>query len=104
MKHRSDQKGQVLAYSAISMLAFFSLAAVAVDAGRHILVGRETQAVADAMALAGATALARGGTPTDAYQAAIDIAASAVRAQLPDRIAAAMAELIRHRRQLAGLA
>ena len=53
MKHRSDQKGQVLAYSAISMLAFFSLAAVAVDAGRHILVGRETQAVADAMALAG---------------------------------------------------
>ena len=75
MKHRSDQKGQVLAYSAISMLAFFSLAAVAVDAGRHILVGRETQAVADAMALAGATALARGGTRTDAYQAAIDIAA-----------------------------
>src|SRR5881227_202138 len=53
MKHRSDQKGQVLAYSAISMLAFFSLAAVAVDAGRHILVGRDTQAVADAMALDG---------------------------------------------------
>jgi len=75
MKHRSDQKGQVLAYSAICMLAFFSLAAVAVDAGRHILVGRETQAVADAMALAGATVLARGGTPTDAYQAAIDVAA-----------------------------
>jgi len=75
MKHRSDQKGQVLAYFAIGMLAFFSLAAVAVDAGRHILVGRETQAVADAMALAGATALARGGTPTDADQAAIDVAA-----------------------------
>ena len=61
MKNRTNQRGQVLVYFGIFSLAIFALAAVAVDAGRHVFVGREAQAVADATALAGATALARGG-------------------------------------------
>ena len=61
MKNRTNQRGQVLVYFGIFSLAIFALGAVAVDAGRHVFVGREAQAVADATALAGATALARGG-------------------------------------------
>jgi Flp pilus assembly protein TadG len=58
-RDRTSQRGQVLAYFGICCLTFFSLAAVAVDVGRHVFVGREVQVVADAQALAGATALAR---------------------------------------------
>jgi hypothetical protein len=71
MTDRTNQRGQVLVYFGICALAFFALAAVAVDVGRHVFVGREAQAVADATALAGATALARGG---DAVSAATGFA------------------------------
>src|SRR5438034_9491696 len=71
MKNRTNQRGQVLVYFGIFSLAIFALAAVAVDAGRHVFVRREEQAVADATALAGATALARGG---DAVAAATQFA------------------------------
>jgi len=60
MKDRTNQRGQVLVYFGIFGLVFFSLAAVAVDVGRHVFVGREVQAAADATALVGATTLARG--------------------------------------------
>src|SRR3989442_10692520 len=63
-KDRTNQRGQALVYFGIFGLVFFSLAAVAVDVGRHVFVGREAQAVADATALAGTTALARGGDAT----------------------------------------
>ena len=63
MKDRTNQRGQAFIYTGILSLVFFSLAAVAVDLGRHAFVGREAQAVADATALAGATALARGCRP-----------------------------------------
>ena len=70
---RPSNRGQALAYTGICMVAFFSLAAAAVDLGRHIYVGREVQVVADAQALAAATALARSdGDPSSAaYQAAV---------------------------------
>jgi len=71
MKDRTNQGGQALIYTGVLSLAFFALAAIAVDAGRHVFVGRETQAVADATALAGATALARRG---DAVSAATGFA------------------------------
>jgi Flp pilus assembly protein TadG len=72
-RDRTSQRGQVLAYSGICFLTFFSLAAVAVDIGRHVFVGREVQVVADAQALAGATALARtnGDITSSAYQDAV---------------------------------
>ncbi len=74
-KDRTNQRGQALAYFGIFGLVFFSLAAVAVDVGRHVFVGREAQAVADAAALAGTEALARGG---DATVAATSFASAAV--------------------------
>jgi len=36
-KDRTNQRGQALAYFGIFGLVFFSLAAVAVDVGRHVL-------------------------------------------------------------------
>src|SRR2546425_3848494 len=66
MKDRTNQRGQVLVYFGIFGLVFFSLAAVAVDVGRHVFVGREVQAAADATALVGATTLARGWDAGDA--------------------------------------
>src|SRR5438445_12672879 len=66
MKDRTNQRGQVLVYFGIFGLVFFSLAAVAVDVGRHVFVGREAQAAADATALVGATTLARGWNAGDA--------------------------------------
>jgi Putative Flp pilus-assembly TadE/G-like len=64
----------VLIYFGIFVLVFSGLAALAVDAGRIFFVNRENQAVADAAALAGATALARGGGDAGAIQAAKDVA------------------------------
>src|SRR2546426_6530427 len=61
MKDRPNQRGQALVYTGIISLVLFSVAALAVDVGRHVFVRREAQVVADATALAGATALARGG-------------------------------------------
>src|SRR2546428_9248376 len=61
MKDRTNQRGQALVYTGIISLVLFSVAALAVDVGRHVFVRREAQVVADATALAGATALARGG-------------------------------------------
>jgi len=40
-RNRADQRGQVLAYSALTSLVFFGFAALAVDVGRHIFTGRE---------------------------------------------------------------
>jgi hypothetical protein len=74
MRDRTKQRGQALAYFGICTVAFFALAAVAVDAGRHVFVGREAQAVADATALAGATALARGADAATAVTAATSFA------------------------------
>ena len=71
-RNRADQRGQVLAYSALTSLVFFGFAALAVDVGRHIFTGREIQAVADSTALTGATVLARGGSLPDPVQAAAD--------------------------------
>ena len=63
-KDRTNQRGQALVYFGIFGLVFFSLAALAVDVGWQVFVGREAQVVADATALAGATALGRGGDAT----------------------------------------
>src|SRR2546428_2099693 len=63
-KDRTNQRGQALIYFGIFGLVFFSLAALAVDVGWQVFVGREAQVVADATALAGATALGRGGDAT----------------------------------------
>jgi len=71
MKDRTNQRGQALVYTGVISLVLFSVAALAVDVGRHVFVRREAQAVADATALAGATALARGG---DAVAAATQFA------------------------------
>src|SRR2546430_4875725 len=71
MKDRTNQRGQALVYTGIISLVLFSVAALAVDVGRHVFVRREAQVVADATALAGATALARGG---DAVAAATQFA------------------------------
>ena len=76
-RNRANQRGQVFAYSAICTLVFFSLAAVAVDVGRHLFTAREIQAVADSTALTGATTLARGGSTPDPTQAAADATAFA---------------------------
>jgi Flp pilus assembly protein TadG len=71
---RFRSRGQALIYVGIFALVFCGLAALAIDAGRLFLVNRENQAVADASALAGATALARGGGDAGAVQAAKDVA------------------------------
>ncbi len=60
MKNRSTQRGQTLAAFGITLTAVISLTAVAIDVGRGYFVARETQAVADASALAGAQGLFSG--------------------------------------------
>lgn len=64
--HRSSERGASLALVAISMIAFFAMAALAVDLS--MLFGRraEAQRAADAAALAGASAYLDFAVPTDA--------------------------------------
>ena len=62
MKDRTNQRGQALVYTGVISLVLFSVAALAVDVGRHVFVRREAQAVADATA-----------TPTPSSGAAPDI-------------------------------
>jgi hypothetical protein len=72
--NRRKQRGQALVYFGVGILVFFALAALAVDAGRQVFVGREAQAGADSAALAGVGTLARGGTDTQAVNAAQSVA------------------------------
>lgn len=54
---RSDQRGQVFAFTAISMLALLGMASFVLDVGAWFRADREIQAIADAAALAGAQRL-----------------------------------------------
>ena len=72
--NRTKQRGQALAFFGVGILVFFGLAALAVDVGRQVFIGREAQAAADSAALAGVGALARGGGDTEAVLAAQSVA------------------------------
>jgi Flp pilus assembly protein TadG len=63
---RNGERGFALAAFALSMTAFFALAAVAIDLGRLAHTANEVQNVADAAATAGATNLMNGGTASTA--------------------------------------
>src|SRR5262249_7089121 len=63
---RHGERGFALAAFALSMTAFFALAAVAIDIGRLAHTANEVQNVADAAATAGATNLMNGGTASGA--------------------------------------
>ncbi len=60
MKNRTHQRGQALVWFGVTLTAVISLTALAIDVGRGYFVARETQAVADASALAGAQGLYSG--------------------------------------------
>jgi Flp pilus assembly protein TadG len=64
--HNRGERGFALAAFAVSMTAFFALAAVAIDVGRIAHTANEVQNVADAAATAGATNLMNGGTASTA--------------------------------------
>src|SRR5439155_16896807 len=72
--NRTKQRGQALMFFGVGILVFFALAALAVDVGRQVFIGREAQAAADSAALAGVGALARGGGDTQAILAAQSVA------------------------------
>ena len=72
--NRTKQRGQALIFFGVGILVFFALAALAVDVGRQVFIGREAQATADSAALAGVGALARGGGDTEAVLAAQSVA------------------------------
>jgi len=55
--------GQAIIMFAVIILTLFGLAALVIDQARLLYVARETQAVADASALGGATALTKGDDP-----------------------------------------
>jgi Flp pilus assembly protein TadG len=63
--HNGEQGFALVAF-ALSMTAFFALAAVAIDIGRIAHTANEVQNVADAAATAGATNLMNGGTASGA--------------------------------------
>jgi hypothetical protein len=58
--HRHSERGQVLAYLGIALIAFLGFAVIGVDVGRIAFTANEAQAVADAGALAACKSLSLG--------------------------------------------
>jgi hypothetical protein len=70
---KSDERGQVFAFSAIGMIALLGMSALVLDVGAWFRADRQIQSVADAAALAGAQHLP--GDPDAAIALAEDYAA-----------------------------
>ncbi|HUD57831.1 MAG TPA: pilus assembly protein TadG-related protein [Terracidiphilus sp.] len=66
-----DEKGQMLPWMALLMVVFIGAAGLTIDLGRGWVAYRELQAAADAAALAGVNAMAKGGATTSSVQSAV---------------------------------
>ncbi len=68
----ADERGQTLAMTAVFIIVVFAFAAVVMDGGSYLLQRRNMQGSADAAALAGARALASGGSATSVARSYVE--------------------------------